>query len=118
MSIELSNSTAPRKVHLISLGCARNRVDSEVMLGTMMGKGWKSTDVAAEAEGLLAGFGGRADDPALGNLAHYLSLRHRDLRGLQTGSDQCRGPRLGPGRRTNRPAPRSRRRRTPAATAH
>ena len=29
-----------RKVHLISLGCARNRVDSEVMLGVLLNDGW------------------------------------------------------------------------------
>lgn len=30
-----------RAVHLISLGCARNQVDSEVMLGTLLGTGWR-----------------------------------------------------------------------------
>lgn len=42
-----------RKVHLISLGCARNRVDSEVMLGTMMGKGWRHTDQAEDADAVV-----------------------------------------------------------------
>ena len=28
-----------RQVHLISLGCSRNRVDAEVMLGGMISKG-------------------------------------------------------------------------------
>lgn len=37
-----------RKVHLISLGCARNRADSEVMLGSLMSDDWTITD---EAEG-------------------------------------------------------------------
>ena len=46
-------TTTARRVHLISLGCARNRVDSEVMLGTMMGKGWQSTDVAADADAIV-----------------------------------------------------------------
>lgn len=37
--------TKPFKTaHLISLGCARNRVDSEVMLGSLLGDGWKHTD--------------------------------------------------------------------------
>jgi ribosomal protein S12 methylthiotransferase len=42
-----------RKVHLISLGCARNRVDSEVMLGTMMGRGWISTDEPSLADAIV-----------------------------------------------------------------
>jgi ribosomal protein S12 methylthiotransferase len=42
-----------RKVHLISLGCARNRVDSEVMLGTMMGRGWVSTDEPSQADAIV-----------------------------------------------------------------
>ncbi|MFK7873931.1 MAG: 30S ribosomal protein S12 methylthiotransferase RimO [Oligoflexales bacterium] len=33
-------SIESKKVHLVSLGCARNRVDSEVMLGTLFGEGW------------------------------------------------------------------------------
>ena len=33
-----------RKVHLISLGCSRNRVDSEVMLGSLLERGWVVTD--------------------------------------------------------------------------
>ena len=42
-----------RKVHLISLGCARNRVDSEVMLGTMMGTGWSAVDAPGEADAIV-----------------------------------------------------------------
>ncbi len=36
------------KVHMISLGCARNRVDSEVMLGSLLKTGWQ---ISQEAEG-------------------------------------------------------------------
>lgn len=39
-----------RWVHLITLGCARNRVDSEVMLGTLLGDGWSYCEDPAEAE--------------------------------------------------------------------
>ena len=45
--------TAPRKVHLISLGCARNRVDSEVMLGTMLGEGWQATQDPGDADAIV-----------------------------------------------------------------
>jgi ribosomal protein S12 methylthiotransferase len=42
-----------RKVHLISLGCARNRVDSEVMLGSMLADQWSVTDDAEEADTII-----------------------------------------------------------------
>lgn len=39
-----------RKVHFVSLGCPKNRVDSEVMLGTARTSGYEHTANAAEAE--------------------------------------------------------------------
>lgn len=47
------SAQSARKVHLISLGCARNRVDSEVMLGTMLGQGWEATQDPAEADAIV-----------------------------------------------------------------
>lgn len=42
-----------RKVHLISLGCARNRVDSEVMLGTLLEKGWEISEQSEGADAIV-----------------------------------------------------------------
>ncbi len=42
-----------RKVHLISLGCARNRVDSEVMLGHLFGEGWTHSEDPAVASAII-----------------------------------------------------------------
>lgn len=39
--------------HLISLGCAKNLVDSEVMLGSMKAEGWQLTDDPESADVLL-----------------------------------------------------------------
>lgn len=41
------------KVHLVSLGCSRNRVDSEVMVGTLLKDGWASVDSADEADAVV-----------------------------------------------------------------
>jgi ribosomal protein S12 methylthiotransferase len=41
------------KVHLVSLGCARNLVDSEGMLGRLKQAGWTVTDEPAEAEAIV-----------------------------------------------------------------
>ncbi|MBC2693980.1 MAG: 30S ribosomal protein S12 methylthiotransferase RimO [Desulfobacteraceae bacterium] len=38
------------KLHLVSLGCAKNLIDSEVMLGRLVNAGWILTDDPAEAE--------------------------------------------------------------------
>ncbi len=43
-------SAESRRVHLISLGCSRNRVDSEVMLGTLLEKGWSISGEASNAD--------------------------------------------------------------------
>ena len=32
----------PMKVHMVSLGCPKNRVDSEVILGEMVGSGYQT----------------------------------------------------------------------------
>lgn len=37
------------KLHLVSLGCARNQVDSEMMLGRLQARGWDLTDAPETA---------------------------------------------------------------------
>ena len=79
-----------RKVHLISLGCARNRVDSEVMLGTMLGDGWFSTEEPREADAIIVntcGFIGPAKQESIDTIleaAEYKSLRP-DMKLVVTG---------------------------------
>jgi ribosomal protein S12 methylthiotransferase len=43
-------SSRPIKVGLVSLGCAKNLVDSEVMLGTLVRDGMELTSRAEEAD--------------------------------------------------------------------
>ncbi|KYF83139.1 ribosomal protein S12 methylthiotransferase RimO [Sorangium cellulosum] len=52
-----------RKVHFVSLGCPKNRVDSEVMLGVARAAGYAHVDDAADAEVIVVntcGFIGEA----------------------------------------------------------
>ncbi len=44
---------SPKKVHLISLGCARNRVDSEVMLAKVLGGGYVYVPESKEADAII-----------------------------------------------------------------
>ena len=88
--MDVSNSLNPRKVHLISLGCARNRVDSEVMLGTMMGKGWKATDVADDADAIVintCGFIASAKEESIDTILSAAELKQKnpDLKIVVTG---------------------------------
>ncbi len=71
-------SITSRKVHLISLGCARNRVDSEVMLGTMLGKGWAVTDEASDADAIVVntcGFIASAKEESIDTILEATELK-------------------------------------------
>lgn len=60
--------SASKSVHLISLGCARNKVDSEVMLGSLIADGWKITDEAEGADAVIVntcGFIGEAKEESI-----------------------------------------------------
>jgi ribosomal protein S12 methylthiotransferase len=43
----------PRKAFLASLGCAKNLIDSEVMLGRLAGDGWEITTQASDADAVI-----------------------------------------------------------------
>ena len=45
-----SSETSPAKVHLISLGCPKNTVDSERMLGLLQGNDYATTEQAEDAD--------------------------------------------------------------------
>lgn len=45
--------STPRRVHLVSLGCPKNRVDSESMLGQLVAAGWEVTDDPDMADALV-----------------------------------------------------------------
>ena len=46
-------TAAPTRVGIISLGCAKNLVDAEVMLGSLMADGLEITHDPAEADALM-----------------------------------------------------------------
>ncbi|HET9901751.1 MAG TPA: 30S ribosomal protein S12 methylthiotransferase RimO, partial [Actinomycetes bacterium] len=43
----------PRSVALVTLGCARNEVDSEELAGRLVDGGWQLTDDTASADAVL-----------------------------------------------------------------
>ena len=48
-----SGSTMTKKFYLETLGCAKNRVDSEIMLTQLLDKGYELTEQAGEAEMII-----------------------------------------------------------------
>ena len=67
-----------RKVHLVSLGCARNRVDSEVMLGSLMEENWDVTDTPEEADAVVintCGFIGPAKEESVNTILEASQLK-------------------------------------------
>lgn len=50
---DLIDQASRQRVHLVSLGCPKNRVDSEVMLGLMRGSGYVLTDQPEDADVLV-----------------------------------------------------------------
>jgi ribosomal protein S12 methylthiotransferase len=48
--MELKNAKRPVRVGLISLGCAKNLVDAEIMLGSLLGAGMEITNDSKEAD--------------------------------------------------------------------
>ncbi|SME87805.1 30S ribosomal protein S12 methylthiotransferase RimO [Pseudobacteriovorax antillogorgiicola] len=70
-----------RKVHLISLGCARNRVDSEVMLGTLMEQDWTVTQDADDADAVIintCGFIGPAKEESVNTILEASQLKEKN----------------------------------------
>ena len=44
------SAVAPRRAALLTLGCARNEVDSEELAGRLHGSGWELVDLEADGD--------------------------------------------------------------------
>ena len=75
---ESTTSNEIRKVHLVSLGCSRNRVDSEVMVGTLLRDGWKSVEDAEGADAVVVntcGFISSAKEESIDTILSMAELK-------------------------------------------
>ncbi|MFN9067345.1 MAG: 30S ribosomal protein S12 methylthiotransferase RimO, partial [Bdellovibrionales bacterium] len=52
----------PKKVHFVSLGCPKNLVDTEIMVGTLMKQGYEVTANEAEADTVIVNTCGFIED--------------------------------------------------------
>ncbi|MBP6218896.1 MAG: 30S ribosomal protein S12 methylthiotransferase RimO [Oligoflexales bacterium] len=67
-----------KKVHLVSLGCARNLVDSEVMIGTLLNRSWEKTLVPKEADAVIintCGFIEAAKEESIDTILRFAALK-------------------------------------------
>jgi len=65
-------------LYLLSLGCPKNRVDSEVMLGTLLGQGYELVDKAEDAEVVLinsCAFIGEAKQESIDAILEHARLK-------------------------------------------
>ncbi len=68
----------PRKIHFVSLGCVKNRVDSEVMLGVADREGWSVVAEAEEAEVIVVntcGFIGEAKKESISTIFEMAEMK-------------------------------------------
>jgi ribosomal protein S12 methylthiotransferase len=77
-----------RKVHLVSLGCPKNRVDSESMLGQLVARGWEVTDDPEQADALVVNtcsFIQPATEESIDTVLELAELRRPGQRLVVTG---------------------------------
>ncbi len=63
-----------KKVHFISLGCPKNLVDSEIMLGHLLKEGYSVTDDSAEADTVVVNTCGFVDDAKKESISRILEM--------------------------------------------
>lgn len=90
ISEEMSQTARPGKVHLISLGCARNLVDSEVMLGGLVKEGWQITPDPSRADAIVintCGFIGPAKEESIDTIIEAAEFKKEnpDMQLIVTG---------------------------------
>jgi len=70
--------TSTRTIHFVSLGCAKNRVDTEVMVGVATRDRWRIVPEAAEAEVIVVntcGFIGEAKKESIDTILELAELK-------------------------------------------
>jgi ribosomal protein S12 methylthiotransferase len=74
----MSRARAKKKIHFVSLGCPKNRVDTEVMVGVASGGGWQLVDEADDAEIIVVntcGFIGEAKKESIDTIFEMAELK-------------------------------------------
>src|SRR3954464_13608024 len=81
---KIDNSKRPLRVGLISLGCAKNLVDAEIMLGSLLKGGVEITNDAAQADAVIVNtcsFIDSAQEESVDTILESVELRDAANRG-------------------------------------
>ncbi|MCB0361369.1 MAG: 30S ribosomal protein S12 methylthiotransferase RimO [Bdellovibrionales bacterium] len=70
------------KIHFVSLGCPKNLVDSEIMLGSLMKEGWSVAEDAEEADTVIVNTCGFIEEAKKESIAKILELAELKKKGL------------------------------------
>jgi ribosomal protein S12 methylthiotransferase len=73
-AVAASQLLGNKKVHFVSLGCAKNLVDSEIMLGHLLKEGYSVTDDSSEADTVVVNTCGFIDEAKRESLAKVLEM--------------------------------------------
>jgi len=79
-----NSNERPRRVGLISLGCAKNLVDAEIMLGSLLKSGVEITNDAAQADAVIVNtcsFIDSAQEESVDTILESVALRDANRRG-------------------------------------
>ena len=79
-----NSSSQPLRVGLISLGCAKNLVDAEIMLGSLMKSGVEITNDASQADAVIVNtcsFIDSAQEESVDTILESVELRDANRRG-------------------------------------
>ena len=66
--------TVPKKVHFVSLGCPKNLVDTEIMVGTLMKQGYEVTANESEADTVIVNTCGFIEDSKAESIQTILKM--------------------------------------------
>jgi ribosomal protein S12 methylthiotransferase len=72
--VTVSPPTSSKKVHFVSLGCPKNLVDSEIMLGQLLKAGYSVTDQSEDADTIVVNTCGFIEDAKRESLAKVLEM--------------------------------------------
>src|SRR3954464_14010586 len=81
---KIDNSERPVRVGLISLGCAKNLVDAEIMLGSLLKSGLEITNDAAQADVVIVNtcsFIDSAQEESVDTILESAEVREANNRG-------------------------------------
>ena len=98
MTQEKKSEKRPLRVGLISLGCAKNLVDAEIMLGSLMQGGVEITNDAATADAVIVNtcsFIDSAQEESVDTILESVELRDANRRGQAVIVSGCLSQRFG-----------------------